>query len=273
MAKCRGNGVRSSCGRLAGSLNAWRVERKTTRLPKSFSPLRDLRRRTTAACWQHVRLASTRLVHAPLLNLSNRLRPLSTTPTFGERCSNEDARLRPIRLRPVGRRRNWPKSKLADVEIGRSRNWPKSYLAEVEQMVFVLFLLFFFSFFCLSFTFSFSSSSSSSSHSSFCFCSVSVFSPEPCTLNIPLWTPPPLDPPRLGSDRFRPIPLQAKLAQTGSRPVFRRPQDKKTQTGQKKDIWVKVKKDIWDKIKNDKRDKKHGSESAGWRGGGLRVRG
>ena len=28
--------------------------------------------------------------------------------------------------------KNWPKSKLAEVEIGRSRNWPKSKLAEVE---------------------------------------------------------------------------------------------------------------------------------------------
>ena len=56
----------------------------------------------------------------------------------------EDARLQPIRLRPIqlwpaGRSRNWPKSKLAEVEIGRSRNWPKSNwpnskkkLAEVE---------------------------------------------------------------------------------------------------------------------------------------------
>ena len=47
-------------------------------------------------------------------------------------CVVEDARLRPnrlrtIRLRPagrnrIGRSRNWPKSKLAEVEIGRSRN-------------------------------------------------------------------------------------------------------------------------------------------------------
>ena len=49
----------------------------------------------------------------------------------------EHARLRPIRLRtirlrPISRSRNWPKSKLAEVEIGRSRNWPKSKLAEVE---------------------------------------------------------------------------------------------------------------------------------------------
>ena len=32
----------------------------------------------------------------------------------------------------IGRSRNWPKSKLAEVEIGRSRNWRKSKLAEVE---------------------------------------------------------------------------------------------------------------------------------------------
>ena len=29
-------------------------------------------------------------------------------------------------------KQNWPKSKLAEVEIGRSRNWPKSKLGEVE---------------------------------------------------------------------------------------------------------------------------------------------
>ena len=48
---------------------------------------------------------------------------------------DEDARLRPIRLRTIRLRpacRN---------RIGRSRNWPKSKLAEVEQMVFALFLL------------------------------------------------------------------------------------------------------------------------------------
>ena len=66
----------------------------------------------------------------------------------GTRASfDEDARLRPIRLRPAGRNR-----------IGRSRNWPKSKLAEVEQMVFALFLLFllflvFFSFFFFLFLF------------------------------------------------------------------------------------------------------------------------
>ena len=49
---------------------------------------------------------------------------------FGARhapVKHEDARLRPIRLRtirlrPAGRNRNWPKSKLAEIEI----NWPKS---------------------------------------------------------------------------------------------------------------------------------------------------
>ena len=30
-------------------------------------------------------------------------------------------------------KQNWPKSKLAEVEIGRSRNWPKSKLAEVDH--------------------------------------------------------------------------------------------------------------------------------------------
>ena len=56
---------------------------------------------------------------------------------------NEDARLRPIRLRTIrlrpagrnriGRSRNWPKSKLAEVEIGRSRlgRTRKKELAEV----------------------------------------------------------------------------------------------------------------------------------------------
>ena len=33
----------------------------------------------------------------------------------------------------MGRSRNWPKSKLAEVKIGRSQNWPKSKLAEVEK--------------------------------------------------------------------------------------------------------------------------------------------
>ena len=49
---------------------------------------------------------------------------------------------------------------LAEVEIGRSRNWPKSKLAEVEQIVVLLFSFFFsfsFSFFfvyiCLFFLF------------------------------------------------------------------------------------------------------------------------
>ena len=37
----------------------------------------------------------------------------------------EDARLRPIRLRPLGRIRNWPKSKLAEIEFGRRR--PRSF--------------------------------------------------------------------------------------------------------------------------------------------------
>ena len=52
---------------------------------------------------------------------------------------------------------------LAEVEIGRSRNWPKSKLAEVEQMVFALLHLF---------------SCSYSSLSSFCGCCVSVFVPK-----------------------------------------------------------------------------------------------
>ena len=62
------------------------------------------------------------------------------------RPSREDARLRPIqlrpagrnrkiRLRPAGRSRNWPKSKLAEVEIGRSRNWPKSNMHFLLSMV------------------------------------------------------------------------------------------------------------------------------------------
>ena len=36
------------------------------------------------------------------------------------------------RSRNPGRSRNWPKSKMAEVENGRSRKWPKSKLAEVE---------------------------------------------------------------------------------------------------------------------------------------------
>ena len=48
-----------------------------------------------------------------------------------------------------------PKSNLAEIETGRSRNWPKSKLAEIEQMVVALFLLFLFllSFFFLFFSF------------------------------------------------------------------------------------------------------------------------
>ena len=37
-------------------------------------------------------------------------------PKGGEAQNFEDARLRPMRLRPAGRSRNWPKSKLAEVE-------------------------------------------------------------------------------------------------------------------------------------------------------------
>ena len=94
--------------------------------------------------------------------------------TRGE--NNEDARLRPIRLRPTG----------------RSQNWPKSKLAEIEQMVFALFLLSAFSCFLLflilfffSFSFSFSFSSFSS-YCSFSFCSVCFCPQKP----VP-WTPNP----------------------------------------------------------------------------------
>ena len=54
------------------------------------------------------------------------------TTLAGSGVCSQDARLRPIRLRTI-RSRNWPKSKLAEVEIGRSRNWPKSKLAEVDH--------------------------------------------------------------------------------------------------------------------------------------------
>ena len=72
----------------------------------------------------------------------------------------------------IGRSRNWPKSKLAEVEIGRSRNWPKSKLAEIEigrsRTIFFSFL--FFSFLFLSFLFF------SFLFFSFLFCSFLFFS-------------------------------------------------------------------------------------------------
>ena len=59
--------------------------------------------------------------------------------------SFEDARLRPIRLRPAGRNR-----------IGRSRNWPKLKLigrSRTDGVCFCFFVLFLFFFFCFVFTF------------------------------------------------------------------------------------------------------------------------
>ena len=97
----------------------------------------------------------------------------------------EHARLRPIRLRTIrlrpisrveiGRSRNWPKSKLAEVElaeieIGRSRNWRSRTDGVCSVSSFSLS-------FPLSFFFSFSFFSSFSSHSSFSFCSVAVVVP------------------------------------------------------------------------------------------------
>ena len=74
----------STLGASEGPFNARRVEDNSPMWTSQIVlPLRDLRRRTTAACWQHVRLASTRLVHAPLLNWSNRLSnlaPLNNSP-------------------------------------------------------------------------------------------------------------------------------------------------------------------------------------------------
>ena len=83
-------------------------------------------------------------------------------------------RLRTIRLRPAGRNQS-----------GQRRNWPLSKLAEVEQMVFTMFLLFLFLFFLFVTLFLLLFSS---------FVSVFVpknMNPEPRTLR---W-PPPLDNP------------------------------------------------------------------------------
>ena len=88
--------------------------------------------------------------------------------------------------RPIGRSRNWPKSKLAEVEI----NWPKSNR-------WCLLCFFSLSFFSLSFSLLFFSFSLVLTHltlSSFCFGSVSVFAqkpelnpePEPSTPNCPM---------------------------------------------------------------------------------------
>ena len=74
---------------------------------------------------------------------------------------------------------------LAEVEIGRSRNWPKSKLAEVEinwpksnRWCLLCFSLSLFFFLCFVFTFLYFFSCSCSSLSSFCFCAVSVFVPK-----------------------------------------------------------------------------------------------
>ena len=76
-------------------------------------------------------------------------------------CHFEDARLRPIRLRTIrlrpagrnqiGRSRNWPKSKLAEVEI----NWPKSNKWCLLCFFFLSFFFFIYFVFSLFFTFFF----------------------------------------------------------------------------------------------------------------------
>ena len=90
-------------------------------------------------------------------------RPAEFNDTAGTWFEDEDARLRPIRLRPIRLR-----------PAGRCRNWPKSKLAEVEQMVCALSLLFFlfFLFFCFFFFFLL-----------LFLLLLSVFVPEPRTLN------------------------------------------------------------------------------------------
>ena len=76
-----------------------------------------------------------------------------------------------------------------EVEIGRSRNWPKSKLAEVEQWFLLCFFFLSFLFFLLlCFFTSVLFSCSYSSPLLFVFCSVSVFVRK-TTPNVPKWTP------------------------------------------------------------------------------------
>ena len=64
--------------------------------------------------------------------------PPSSGPTFCRLVPPPFVGLHPSGPHPLSSKiqhpkiRNWPKSKLAEVEIGRSRNWPKSKLAEIE---------------------------------------------------------------------------------------------------------------------------------------------
>ena len=76
------------------------------------------------------------LVVQPFSNLPQTKRSLT------RHCCHEDARLRPIRL-PSWPKSNWPKSKLAEVEI----NWPKSN----RWCLLCFFFLSFFFFFCFVF--------------------------------------------------------------------------------------------------------------------------
>ena len=110
-------------------------------------------------------------------------------------------RLRTIRLRPtgrsrIGRSRNWPKSKLAEVE----NNWPKS---NRWCLLCFFFLSFFFFFLLCLFTLLYFFSCSYSSLSSFLFLFCFCFRPQKSKLMHPIsdgpfrWTPPPLDNPPL----------------------------------------------------------------------------
>ena len=77
--------------------------------------------------------------------------------TEGVRASRgtTDARLRPVRLRPagrnrIGRSRNWPKSKMTEVEIGRSRTHGVCSFSSFLMIILVFFFFFSFFFFLFS---------------------------------------------------------------------------------------------------------------------------
>ena len=106
----------------------------------------------------------------------------TTSLTTKTSCSDEDARLRPISTSA-----NFDFGQLAEIEIGRSRNWPKSKLAEVEinwpkpnrwcLLCFFSLSFFFFLLLCFYFSLLFSCSYLSS----FCFCA--CFRPQKPELN------------------------------------------------------------------------------------------
>ena len=112
---------------------------------------------------------------------------------------------------------------LAEVEIGRNRNWPKSKLAEVEQMVFALFLLSLFLFFLLLSFYSSLLFSCAYSSLSLHFVFVLFPNPEPCTpflMDPSAGPPPPVNPPPL--DNPPPDNLRRTTRTTLRRTTLRR---------------------------------------------------